>query len=279
MQAGAFVEFEFKSEYFKYEDQTIHFVQAGSGPSIVFMHNGGADSQTWVHQLNYFKKNFHVIAFDFLGYGKSDRPNKPYTLSEQTKLLTAFIKHHRLERPILVGNCVGASTAIEFAKLNSDQVSKLILFNICGGSSFVPAMKFVEIFPSLAFYLSWISNLKFFRTARVLWGVKPKENDPLFQHYLRNIFLHPKFLQSRVNMLLGTKTFNAFGRSMSLPKSFPPSILFWGEKNKIMPFKYSKICREYLPNSAFYSLPNAGHLCFYEEASEVNSKIEEFLSN
>src|SRR5690606_2751343 len=55
-------------------DARLHYVRAGSGPRVVFVHGTPTWSYEWRHALNELQGTHEVIAFDHLGFGRSERP-------------------------------------------------------------------------------------------------------------------------------------------------------------------------------------------------------------
>ncbi len=63
----------------QYPGVELHAVTGGNPkkPSIIFLHGFPDSHHSWVHQLEGLSKDFHVVAFDLVGVGKSDLPRTP----------------------------------------------------------------------------------------------------------------------------------------------------------------------------------------------------------
>ncbi|HLB50511.1 MAG TPA: alpha/beta fold hydrolase [Anaerolineales bacterium] len=61
----------------------------------------------------------------------------------------------------------------------------------------------------------------------------------------------------------------------------PPTLLVWGEKDRIVPFNGARTARfiEHLPHARVHFLPSLGHLPQVESPHEFNAVIREFLSD
>jgi len=88
---------------------------AGEGDPIVFLHNGGGNLWNWAHQIEHFGSSHRVIAPDLPGFGRSHRPANPLTLDDFVSGLGGLLGSLECRRPLLVGNCIGASIALEYA--------------------------------------------------------------------------------------------------------------------------------------------------------------------
>ncbi|OKI52196.1 hydrolase [Micromonospora sp. CB01531] len=71
-----------------------------------------------------------VVRFDFLGWGRSDKPEGyPYTADNMTGDLAAVIDRLGLERVVLVAHDASGPPAIDWALLYPHRVSALVLLN------------------------------------------------------------------------------------------------------------------------------------------------------
>ena len=55
----------------------INYLDKGKGKNLVYIH--GYLGSSWLYEdfVDYFSKNYRVIAIDHLGHGKSDKPHNP----------------------------------------------------------------------------------------------------------------------------------------------------------------------------------------------------------
>ena len=64
----------------------INFIDKGKGKNLVYIHGFLGSSWIYEEQVDYFSKNYRVIALDHLGHGKSDKPeNESYELIDLAK--------------------------------------------------------------------------------------------------------------------------------------------------------------------------------------------------
>ncbi len=106
------------------DDSRIYYEECGTGPSIVFLHDGLLSSVTWDGEWSALCKKFHVIRYDRRGYGRSDKPTKPFL---QTKDLLTLLNHLKVTSATLVGCSSGGGHAIDFAIAHPEMVDRLIL--------------------------------------------------------------------------------------------------------------------------------------------------------
>src|SRR5215510_15944840 len=80
--------------------------------------------------IPYLSPPRRVIAFDFIGWGASDKPpGYPYTASNQVGDLDAVITQLRLQQVMLVAHDASGPPAIDWALVQSERVAGLVLLN------------------------------------------------------------------------------------------------------------------------------------------------------
>ena len=102
----------------------------GEEPAIILMHGFPDNLHLYDRLIPYLSPPRRVVAFDFLGWGASDKPlGYPYTASNQTGDLDAVITQLRLQQVILVAHDASGPPAIDWALDHSERVAGLVLLN------------------------------------------------------------------------------------------------------------------------------------------------------
>ena len=107
--------------------QIFQDTQAGS---LVFLHNDGNDHHIRDRQIEYFKKTHRVLGLDYLGFGESDKPRIELTLPLYSEIVGEFVDQLHLAPVTLVGNCMGSAMSFDYTLHHTENVKRLILFNI-----------------------------------------------------------------------------------------------------------------------------------------------------
>lgn len=102
----------------------LYYEVAGSGPAVVLIHAGIADSGMWDRQMATFADSFRVVRYDLAGYGRSPRPGGTYSHSRD---LLDLLDELEIERAALVGNSYGGRIALDTALAAPDRVLALVL--------------------------------------------------------------------------------------------------------------------------------------------------------
>ena len=102
----------------------------GEEPPIILMHGFPDNVHLYDRLFPYLSPPRRVIAFDFLGWGASDKPiGYPYTTSNQVGDLDAVITQLRLRQITLVAHDASGPPAIDWALDHSERVAALVLLN------------------------------------------------------------------------------------------------------------------------------------------------------
>src|SRR6185295_20152357 len=112
--------------------QKIHYVEAGSGPTVILLHGLGGSTQVWQLNIAALAEKYHVVVPDQIGFGKSDKPLVNYRIRTYVDFLDQFCKQLEIERATLVGNSMGGWIAAMFTASFPDRVDKLVLVDAAG---------------------------------------------------------------------------------------------------------------------------------------------------
>ncbi len=99
------------SEYVNTNGTKIHYQRTGGDkPSIVLAHGFSDNGPCWVALVPVLREDYDVIMYDARGHGLSDAPETGYSTEDRVADLAGLIHALGLEKPILMGHSMGAST-------------------------------------------------------------------------------------------------------------------------------------------------------------------------
>jgi len=115
----------------------------GEDPPIVLMH-GFPDDHRVYDKLFARLSPRRTVAFDWLGYGRSDRPETAGSVPEEHAAeLAAVLDELGITRTVLVGHDASGPDAVAFAVAHPERVAQLVLLNTVFGHQ--PSMKLPEM--------------------------------------------------------------------------------------------------------------------------------------
>jgi pimeloyl-ACP methyl ester carboxylesterase len=102
----------------------------GAEPTIVVMHGFPDNLHLYDRLIPHLSPPRRVVAFDFLGWGNSDKPSGyPYTAANQVGDLDAVITQLGLGQVVLVVHDASGPPGIDWALAHPERVSGLVLLN------------------------------------------------------------------------------------------------------------------------------------------------------
>ena len=81
-----------------------------------------------------------VVALDFPGYGECGPPTCDYTLGYCTDIPERVIDEQGLDDVVLVGNCIGAATALQFTARRCATVRGVVAINVLTAETAAPGL-------------------------------------------------------------------------------------------------------------------------------------------
>jgi epoxide hydrolase 4 len=120
-----------KDEYAEFNSIRLHYVTAGSGDLILFLHGFPEFWYEWKAQLLDFGRDHQAVAPDLRGYNLSSKPAEveQYDMKLLVDDVYALVDHLGHRKLILAGHDWGGAVAWAFAAAHPDYVSKLIIIN------------------------------------------------------------------------------------------------------------------------------------------------------
>ena len=135
-------------EFIKTKYGNIAVYKKGAGrKNVLLLHGAGCDSTmlSWREVFNTFSDDFSVYAFDFLGYGQSDKANDlvgDRFFDTHIDCVRNVAAHYGLTDFALAGLSMGGAIAIGFALRYPDMVKALIPVDTWGVSEKMPFHRF-----------------------------------------------------------------------------------------------------------------------------------------
>ena len=106
-------------------DLHIHYLEAGDGEPVIFLHGNWATAAWWEPTLARLPAGYRGLAPDLRGRGETTGPDTDYSIAALAGDLLAFADSLGLARLHLVGHSLGAAIALQAALENPTRVLTL----------------------------------------------------------------------------------------------------------------------------------------------------------
>jgi haloalkane dehalogenase len=141
-------DFPFKPRYLEVNGMRIHYIDEGKGKPVLCLHGEPTWSFLYRKMVPLLAKTHRVLAFDFVGFGRSDKLTDPqeYSFDLHRQTLIGFIDALELNEITVVVHDWGGLIGLRVVTELPDRFARLVILN-----TFLPTG---EERPSKAF-LSW----------------------------------------------------------------------------------------------------------------------------
>lgn len=116
-------QFPYESRFTEVLGSQMHYVEAGQGDPILFIHGQPASSYLWRNVIPRVEGRGRAIAVDLIGMGRSGKPDIDYRFADHYRHLEGFIDALALDRITLVGHDWGTVLAFNYAMRHPGRVT------------------------------------------------------------------------------------------------------------------------------------------------------------
>ncbi|OGO90762.1 MAG: haloalkane dehalogenase [Coxiella sp. RIFCSPHIGHO2_12_FULL_42_15] len=106
----------------------MHYLQAGSGDPILFVHGMPTYSYLWRNVIPHLSELGCCIALDLIGMGQSEKPNIEYTIFDHIRYFEGFIEALKLKNITLVLHGWGSVIGFDYASRHADNIKALAFY-------------------------------------------------------------------------------------------------------------------------------------------------------
>lgn len=107
---------------------SIWYATFGSGPPVILLHGGLANSNYWGNQVPVLAKSHRVIVMDSRGHGRSTRDSQPYGYTLMASDVIGLMDYLAIPQAAIVGWSDGAIIGLSLAMSHPNRVSRLFAF-------------------------------------------------------------------------------------------------------------------------------------------------------
>lgn len=162
-----------KFQHHTYTDSGIkmHYITAGKGKPILFLHGVLADALTYSSMLKPFAKNHKVIAVDLPCFGKSGTPKEVWDFRDYAAFLNKFIASLKIKKLIVMGHSFGGGVGFCMAAKNKN-IEMLVLIDSAGVPVKYSKLKFAFLFSVKQATMALIRTGKIHTLSRIAYRLK-----------------------------------------------------------------------------------------------------------
>ena len=278
----------------------LHYVTAGQGPLILFVHGFPEFWYAWRAQLAYFAADHQAVAVDMRGYNLSSKPSavSDYSINHLVTDIAALADHLGHHRFVLVGHDWGGAAAWAFAIRHPHRLHRLVIVNAPHPAVFArelrdnPAQQKASEY-MLAFRSAKAEDLlsahDYAALVQAVLGpglAKGYVTESDRDAYLR-AWSQPGALTGGLNYYRaarvgppsrdGAPASGTLGVEDSATVVSVPTLVIWGEQDTALLTGNLEGLERYVPKLTLRRIPEGSHWVIHEQPGRINALIGDYL--
>jgi pimeloyl-ACP methyl ester carboxylesterase len=263
----------------------MHYVHAGEGPPLVFLHGVLGSHQVWAELAATMSATNYVVAPDLFGHGSSAKPMADYSLGGHAGVVRDLLDALGIREATLVGHSLGGGIAMEFTYLFPERVNGLVLVASGGLGREVnlllrmPTLPGAElVLPLMASGFARRQGNKLARTLRLV-GIRGSTDvaeawhgfEQLSDGDSRRAFL------ATIRSVVGPDGQRVSAADL-LPRLNVPTLVVWGDRDRMIPLRHAQEAVAQLPDARLVVLEQAGHFPHLDQPERFAELMRGFTS-
>lgn len=275
----------------------LHYVTAGTGRPILFLHGFPEFWYAWKKQLLDLGRHFEATAVDLRGYNLSDKPEavEQYRIEHLVEDVDALADHLGHRKIVLVGHDWGGVIAWVFAAAHPERIERLVIINAPHPTIFRRELRENPKQREASAYM-----LLFRRPdAEQFLSVRDYEalRGPILDRGIRQGYFSEEDREAYLEawsqpgaLTGGLNYYRAAGigppsEGEATPESEAtdpvmvnvPTLMLWGERDEALLTGNLDGLERYVPNLTVRRIPDGSHWVVHEKPGLVSRAIREFI--
>ncbi|HTO48883.1 MAG TPA: alpha/beta hydrolase [Burkholderiales bacterium] len=260
----------------------LHYEDAGSGDTVVFVHEFAGDHRSWEPQLRYFSRRYRCVAYNARGYPPSDVPDdvEKYSQARARDDVIAVLDHLKVDKAHVVGLSMGGFATLHVGLGHPHRARSLVIAGCGYGAQ--PGEE--ETFRAECEAAAQAFDSQGMQATGAKYGQGPtrvqfQQKDPrgfrefleaLQQHSAKGAALTLRGVQKRRPLLHQLVD--------GMKKIDVPTLVMTGDEDEPC-LEASLLMKRSIATSGLVILPCSGHTINIEEPDAFNRAVADFLAS
>jgi len=252
-------------------------LRAGTGPDLVLLHGTGGHLEAYARDIAGLAEHFRVTAYDMVGHGWSDLPDRPYTIDVLSDHLLGLMDALGIESAHFSGESLGGWVVAWTAAHHPDRVDRLVL-NTPGNIANKPEVM-ARLRESTMAAVQDPSEATVRKRVEFLFHHKEMVTDELVT-LRRAVYSRPGFLRAITNTLVlqDPEVRKDFAWDPAwVGKITAPTLLLWTDHDPTGGLDEAAMLLGWLSDARLHVITDAGHWPQWEKPDEYLAAHHDFL--
>lgn len=243
-------------------------------PTLLLIHGFAASKENWLRFAANLTGQYHVIALDLLGHGESTKDlDLHYDIDDQVRYLQGFLAAKGIDRMHLVGNSMGGAIVSLYAATYPDRVETVSLVNPAGIHTHRAKMHD---------YLDKGQNPLVVKSAGDINTLMAftMVDAPFIPWPITRVLAERSIDNQQINERIfdAISSEHKFNFEESLTRIKAPTLIMWGDSDKVIHYKNAEFFDQLIPNSSLLIYKNIGHMPMIEIPRRSAKDIDQFIN-
>jgi 2-hydroxy-6-oxonona-2,4-dienedioate hydrolase len=235
--------------------------------------------EVWLHNIAALSRRYRVVAFDLLGHGLTERPDRPYEIQDYMCHALELLKALRIERAAWMGSSLGGWISARVAAQYPQHVDKLVLVSTAGLTADPAVMAKLKSLGERAAGMAGPEGvrerLKFVihdaavvteELVQARWQIYSR---PDYRAALKHVNTLQQMQVREKNLLT----------AQELARIKAPTLIIWTDHDPTATLETGREYQRLIRGARFEVIPNCSHIPSLERPDEFNRLVLGFLDS
>ena len=251
----------------------LNYKAIGEGKPIIILHGVFGSLDNWLTVGKKLSESFKIYLLDLRNHGDSFH-DEEFTYEAMSDDLVNFIKHEKIDNPVIIGHSMGGKVAMKFGVNHPELFDRLIIVDIAPRAYPPHHQNILKGLNSID--LKALKSRK--EAEEQLASYVPEIGERQF--LLKNLKREGENFMWKLNLPVITEKINNVGEGLEDKLATDkPTLFIRGENSDYITNKDNISIVAFFPNSEVKTVKNAGHWVHAQNPEAVIELVTEFVHN